>query len=198
MKTLLASLSLVFLFLTGCAGFNATKGDLNNAYAREDLDELLHFGADMANMTASSRAEVCRSLLDRQKEAPGAGIQLHLMTGRMLSDACGDIGKILEGADSAPMKNLSDEQVRWLVAAQTEALKRMGDLSRKPSVQERKPKAVRCLPESKKRKPESKKAVPNPQKEAPELQKDDSGLLREKLDAIRSMEKKLDETGTGN
>ena len=190
MKTRLTSLFLILIALTGCAGFNA-KGDRTNPYAREDLDELLHFGSNMANMTASSRADVCRSLLAQQKGTSSAGIQLHLMTGRLLSDACGDIGKILDGADSTPMKNLSDEQVRWLVAAQKEALKRMGNLSRKLGSVESRPKTVQCAPESKKARAGSKKGTAEPQK-------GDSNLLRDKLDAIRSMEKKLDESGDGN
>jgi hypothetical protein len=191
MKIILMSLTLVFLLLTGCARLNSSKSDRFNPYVKEDLDELLHFGANMANMTASSRAEVCRSLLARQKETAGAGIQLHLMTGRLLSDACGDIGKILDGVDSKPMRTLSDERVRWLVDAQTEALKRMGNLSRKLGSVEYRPKTVQCATEPKKGKAESKKGVAEPQK-------GDSNLLRDKLEAIRSMEKKLDETGDGN
>jgi len=190
MKIILTSLTLVFLLLTGCAKFNL-RGDRFNPYVQEDLDELLHFGANMANMTPSSRAEVCKSLLARQKESAGAGIQLHLMTGRLLSDACGDIGKILDGANSRPMRTLSDERVRWLVDAQMEALKRMGNLSRKLGAVEYRTKTVQCAPESKKGRAESKKGVA-------ESQKGDSNLLRDKLEAIRSMEKKLDETGDGN
>jgi len=194
MKTRLTSIFLALLLLAGCAKFNL-KGDRSNPYAREDLGELLHFGSNMSNMTSSSRADVCRSLLARQKETSGAGIQLHLMTGRLLSDACGDIGKILEGADSTPMKNLSDEQVRWLVAAQTEALKRMGNLSRKAASVEYRSKTVQCAHESRKARAESKKGV---EKSVAEPQKGDSKLLRDKLEAIRSMEKKMDETGDGN
>jgi hypothetical protein len=50
---------------------------------------------------------------------------------------------------------------------------------------------VQCAPESKKARADSKKGTAEPQK-------GDSKLLRDKLDAIRSMEKKLDETGDGN
>ena len=170
------------------------------------MDELLHFGSNMASMTPSSRADVCRSLLAQQKGISGAGIQLHLMTGRLLSDACGDIGKILDGVDSTPMKNLSDEHLRWLVDVQTEALKRMGNLSKKTGSVEYRTKTVQCSPVSKKAKPESKKgagkSLAEPQKGAvksvAEPQQSDSKLLREKLEAIRSMEKKLDESSDGN
>ncbi len=242
MKTRFVALSsLAFLLLTGCAGFNSSKHDQNAAFASEDLGELLHFGSDMANMPESSRAEVCQALLNRQKEAPSVGVQLHLMTGRMLSDACGDINTILAGAaDGTLMKNLSDERVRWLAAAQTEALKRMGDQSRKLAVLERRPKTAPSVSYSKKRKPESyrkvpkprkgipaqkyraepQKAVPEPKEEGtepqtglpepqpavpqqpaapqPEPPKGNPGLLQNKLDAIRSLENKLDRPGDGN
>ena len=206
MKTRFVALSsLAFLLLTGCAGFNSSKHDRNAAFASEDLGELLRFQSDLANMTEASRAGVCQALLNRQKEAPSAGVQLHLLTGRMLSDDCGDISKILDGADSTPMKNLPDEQLKWLVTAQTEVLKRMDDLSRSLGALERKLKTIQCSPSAKMIKPESNKTVPKPLKEVPEPQKrmseppkDDSGLLRNKLDAIRSMENKLDDPCTGN
>ena len=239
-KRCVALSSLALLLLTGCAGFNSSKDDQNAAFASEDLGELLRFGSDLANMAESSRAEVCQALLNRQQEAPSAGIQLHLMTGRLLSDACGDINTILAGADSTLMNNLSDERVRWLAAAQTEALKRMGDQSRKLAVLERRPKTAPSLAYPKKRKPESNKpAVPKPRKgippqtyraerqkpvpeqnegaepqtglpepqpampqqpaaPQPEPPKGNPGLLQNKLDAIRSLENKLDRPGDGN
>jgi len=241
MKTRCVALSsLAFLLLTGCAGFNSSKHDRNAAFASEDLGELLRFGSDLANMAEPSRAEVCQALLNRQKEAPSVGVQLHLMTGRLLSDACGDINNILAGADSTRMKNLSDERVRWLAAAQTEALKRMGDQSRKLAVLERRPKTAPSVSYSKKRKPESNRKVPKPRKgippqkyraepqksvpepkedgaepqtglpepqpavpqqpaaPQPETPKGNPGLLQNKLDAIRSLENKLDGPGDGN
>lgn len=241
MKTRCVALSsLALLLLTGCAGFNSSKDDQNAAFASEDLGELLRFGSDLANMAESSRAEVCQAVLNRQQEAPSAGIQLHLMTGRLLSDACGDINTILAGADSTLMNNRSDERVRWLAAAQTEALKRMGDQSRKLAVLERRPKTAPSVAYPKKRKPESnKQAVPKPRKgippqtyraerqkpvpeqnegtepqtglpepqpampqqpaaPQPEPPKGNPGLLQNKLDAIRSLENKLDRPGDGN
>lgn len=234
MKTRCVALSsLALLLLTGCAGFHSSKDDQNAAFASEDLGELLHFGSDLANMAEPSRTEVCQALLNRQQEAPSAGIQLHLMTGRLLSDACGDINTILAGADSTLMNNLSDERVRWLAAAQTEALKRMGDQSRKLAGLERRPKTAPSVAYPKKRKPESnKQAVTKPRKgipaqkyraesqkpvpeqnegaepqpampqqpaaPQPEPPKGNPGLLQNKLDAIRSLENKLDRPGEGN
>ena len=195
MKTRLTNIFLILFLLAGCAKFNL-KGNRNNPYAREDLDELLHFGANMANMTPSSRADVCRSLLAQQKGTSGAGIQLHLMTGRLLSDACGDIGRVLDGSESPVVRGVSDERVRLLVDAQTEALRRMGNLSRKAASADHRPKTVQCVPEPKKGRAESKKS--SAEKSVTESPKGDSNLLRDKLEAIRSMEKKLDETGDGN
>ena len=225
--------------LSGCAGLKASKDDPNAAYDSEDLDELLHFGSDMANKSAPSRAEVCRALLNRQQVAPNTGVQLHLLTGRLLSDACGDIDDILQGIDGATMKAISDEQVRWLVAAQMEALRRMDNPSQKDSAVRRKPKTAQRGSDAKKRKPEpkpdAKKEASKPQAVAPtppkpaakpqtgtpdtsksatkpqpgqpgaaeakkptqEPLKGEAVFLRDKLDAIRSMEKKLDDSDGG-
>ena len=223
--------------LSGCAGFKASKDDPNAVYDSEDLDELLHFGSDMANKPASSRAEVCQALLNRRQAAPSTGVQLHLLTGRLLSDDCGDIGDILQGIDGATLKTIADEPVRSLVAAQMEALRRMDNPSQNESAVKRKPKTAQHASESKKRKPEpkpdSKKeaskpqavapkpaakpplGTPDTQKPAPKLQpgqpgtaeakkpsaeppKGEADFLRDKLDAIRSMEKKLDDSGGGH
>jgi hypothetical protein len=137
----------------------------------------------MANMNAASRSELCRSLLKRQKESPGPGIQLHLMVGRLLSDACGDIPKVLDGVASIPAGYLNDERMTRLVATDTEALKRMNSLSKKLVSVESKQKTVQTVQEP---------------KETSGTKKDENRLLREKLDAIRSMEKQLDESGEGN
>ena len=66
-----------------------------------------------------------------------------------------------------------------LVAIDTEILKRLQNVSRKPVSQERKPKKVQSVPES---------------KETKGSNKNETRLLREKLEAIRSMEKHLDES----
>ncbi len=186
MKSILPSLTLIFLLLTsGCAQFNPGwynrphPGRYPDAYARADLDELLGFGADMANKTGPARAHECRALRNRQKEAPSIGIQLHLMTGRLLSDACGDISRILDGVESISPRKLPDERVRQLVSVQTEALKRLSYASRRVVTVERKQKAAQG-------------------QAAPESKTDETQLLREKLEAIRSIEKKLDESGEGN
>ncbi|MDD5036896.1 MAG: hypothetical protein PHE55_19395 [Methylococcaceae bacterium] len=185
MKTLLSIVSLILL--SGCAQFNAgwhgRSARYPDAYANADLDELLSFGSDFANKTGSARAEECRAMRNRQKESPGVGIQLHLLTGRLLSDACGDTSRILDGVDSLGEKNLPDERVRQLVSVQTETLKRLG--SRKPVVSERKQKAVQTPSASESKEPKESK-------------KGETKLLRDKLEAIRSIERKLDETGDGN
>ncbi|MDD5267069.1 MAG: hypothetical protein PHO08_08065 [Methylococcales bacterium] len=183
----LISLALSLLLLTGCAEFTAgwegQPDRYNNTYAQSDFDELLGFGANMAKMSPSSRAEVCRTLLKRQKNSPGALIKLHLMVGRLLSDACGDIPKILYGVDSIPPRSLPDERMQKLVAIHTEALKRLQNMSRKLGSLEHKQKTVQSVLES---------------KTVTGSKKNETRLLREKLEAIRSMEKHLDESGEAN
>jgi len=179
-------LALSILLLAGCAELYPRYGHSDryyDPYAQSELDELLTFGANMANIPASSRTEVCRTLLKRQNESPGAGIQLHLMVGRLFSDACGDIPKILDGVSSIPAANLYDERLQKLVSINTEALKRMNTLSKKIGSLGRRQKTVQSLLES---------------KDAKGSKKNETRLLREKLEAIRSMEKHLDESGDAN
>jgi hypothetical protein len=178
------SLTLSLLLLGGCAQMYPAYSDrYNDPYAQSDFDELLAFGANMSKIPASSRADVCRTLLKRQKNPPGAGIHLHLMVGRLLSDACGDIPKILNGVNSIPPGGLTDDRMQKLVAIHTEALKRLQNVSRKVGSLERKQKNVQSVLES---------------KDANGSKKNEAQLLREKLEAIRSMEKHLDETGDTN
>jgi hypothetical protein len=182
------SLALSLLLLTGCADFmtgweEGQPDRYNSPYAQSDFDELLGFGANMAKMSPSSRAEGCRSLLKRQKNSPGTAIKLYLMVGRLLSDACGDIPNILDGVGSIPSGSLRDERMQKFVAIHTEALKRLQNMSRKLGSLEHKQKTVQSVLES---------------KDATGSKKNENRLLREKLEAIRSMEKHLDESGDAN
>ena len=178
------SLALSLLLLSGCAQFNSAwqgnAGYYNDPYAQSDFDDLLAFGANMAQIPSSSRTKICRTLLKGQKDSPGTGITLHLMVGRLLSDACGDISKILKGLDSIPPGSLSDARMQRFVAINTEVLKRMNYQPRKSVSTERKQKTVQSVPEP---------------KDIDGSKKDETRLLREKLVAIRSMEKQLDESG---
>ena len=189
------SLVLGFLFMAGCAEFNA-GWEGNSApykapytYTQSDFDELLGFGANMAKISASSRAKICHTLLKSQKDSPGAGIQLHLMVGRLLSDACGEIPRILDDVSSISPRSLYDERMQRFVAINTEALKRLQNVSRKVGSLERKQKTVKSVQES--------KDSTGP-KDSTESKNDETRLLREKLEAIRSMEKHLDESGDVN
>ena len=203
------SLLLSLLLLAGCArfnfGWNEDSGRHDAPYTQSSFDELLAFGANMANIPPLSRSEVCSTLLKRQKDYPGTtGIELHLMVGRLFSDTCGDIPEILKGVGSIPPENLSDERVQKLVSIYTEALKRSQAVSIKLSSLERKHKKLQSVLESKnvsrskKNKPISKKNGDESKKTEDESKKNETQLLREKLEAIRSMEKHLDESGDAN
>ena len=181
------SLALSLLVLSGCAEFTSTwEGGSNrniDPYTQSDFDELLAFGANMANISPSSRTKVCSTLLKRQNNSPGVGIELHLMVGRLLSDACGDIPTILDGVGTIPYASLSDERMQKFVAINKETLKRMQNVPKKSGSVERKSKKVQSAPEPKQTKGSNK---------------NETRLLREKLEAIRSMEKHLDESGDAN
>jgi hypothetical protein len=202
------SLLLSVLLLAGCArfnfGWNEDSGNYDDPYTQSSFDELLTFGANMATMPLLSRSEVCSTLLKRQKDYPGTGIELHLLVGRLFSDTCGDIPEILKGVGSIPPENLSDEKVQKLVSIYTEALKRSHAASIKLSSLERKQKKLQSILESKnvsrskKNKPISKKNGDESKKTEDESKKNETQLLREKLEAIRSMEKHLDESGDAN
>jgi len=179
------------LLLAGCAEFNSgwnayspSYSRYNDPYSQSDFDELLSFGATLANISPSSRAETCRTLLKRQKDSRSSleGIQLHLMIGRLLSDACGDIPRILNGVASISGR-LSDDRMRKLVAIHTEALKRLSTQPKRLGSVERKHKTSPTEPDA---------------QETTGAKKDENRLLREKLEAIRSMEKQMDQSDDAN
>ena len=201
------SLALSLLLITGCTQFNLNGQEdqvLNgDPYSKSNFDELLAFGANMSNLPPLPRSEVCSTLLKHQKDSPSAGIKLHLMMGRLFSDTCGNIPEILDGVNSITHGSLSDDRVQKLVSIDTEALKRLHDVSIKLYSLERKYKKLQSLLESKKVS-SSKKIIYKPKKDVKDLKDigeptdDQTQLLREKLEAIRSMEKHLDESDNGN
>ncbi|MBD9357952.1 hypothetical protein [Methylomonas albis] len=185
--TRIFSLIASLLVIGGCADVNSSvKEHFPTVYSapvvHSDIDELLDFGNTLTNMNTASRTETCRSLVKRQKEEPEIGGLLHLLVGRLLSDACGDIPKILDEIAGIPPSSLGDERMRHLVAIHSEALKRVNSTSKKLGSLERKQKTVQNVLET---------------KDAAGSKKEESRLLREKLEAIRSMEKQLDETSEG-
>lgn len=178
------SLALAILLLTGCtqvnSGLDQSPPPIIPAHVQSDFDDLLAFGANMAKSSPAARTESCRTLLKRQKNSPEDEIQLQLMLGRLLSDACGDIPKILDGVGTIPPELLADERMQKMITIQTEALKRLLPAPKKSGTQERKQKTDKSGLES---------------KETTGAKKNETDLLREKLEAIRSMEKHLDESG---
>lgn len=185
------------LLLAGCA---ATKPDAEppkqllpeDPYARIDLDGLLEFGADFAAKPANERAEVCKTLASRNKQAPQASVQLRLLSGRMLSDACGDIPKILGGVETIPAESLPDEPARRWVSWQKEALRRVQGLSKKLALLERKQKALQSMAASKGPKPSGKGEA------GKAAQESNAQMLRQKLEALRDIEQQMDDTGKGS
>lgn len=173
------------LLMPACANLNggypgnSVTAPAYDPYAHSGIDELLAFGASMAGMPEPARANLCRSLLNTQKLSPSDGKQLHLMVGRLLSDACGDIPSILEGIKAISPAYASDERVQRLIAIHAKALQRIEYQAQKARPIEQKPRKVKSVPEA---------------KETAEPAKGEARLLREKLEAIRSLEKQMDES----
>lgn len=183
----LLSAAALLLLISGCAEVDSgVRERIPVAYSaptvHSDFDELLDFAANMAAMPASARAETCRMLLKRQKEMPDKTITLQLMMGRLLSDTCGDIAKILDELTGIAPGSFSDDRTQRLVAIHIEALKRLQSVTKKLGALERKQKSVQNVLDA---------------KDGSGSKKVESRLLRDKLEAIRSMEKQLDETSDG-
>lgn len=141
-------------------------------YLRVDSDELLRFGADLANATNTQRKTICRDLLQRERERAQPGLALHLLIGRTLSKSCGDIATVLRWVAAIPPDTLRDDRVRWLIAKEQAVLKEMQRLTRAAASAARTPKTART--------------------DCPQPQQDEAQRLRQKLDEIRAIERQLD------
>lgn len=152
-------------------------------YDRTELDEVLGYAESFARRSAPARVEECRTLLRRRTESPGPGVELRLLFGRLLSDACGDIPSLQKGLAALPPAALRDENLRRLVAVQTEVLKALQGASKSGHSVRKRVVVVRRP---------AKPAV-CPQPSAPS---DEAKILREKLDEIRSIEHGIDHAGS--
>jgi len=198
------SFILLSVLFSACAPFNAEEEKEVSVQAspppkppeKSQFDELLDFAANMAGMPVAARTDTCRALLKNQKEHPGPQIQLRLLVGRLYSDNCGEITRILEGVAAIPANMFSEERLHKLVASYREALKRMVTSTKKTNVNvvERKQKTVEKTVE----KNSDIENTSEPKAVSKEQKGSESSLLRDKLEAIRTMEKQLDENRDGN
>lgn len=169
------------LLLSGCSHFKFGADEpvpdcVQPAKVASKLENLLKLADDMSKMPAAARTVFCHTLVKRQQESPNQELLLQLVVGRTISDACGDINKLLDQSNALP-PTLDEEPLRHFVGLQQEVLKNMLATSKRLSSLEKK----------KKKKPTSLDS-----KDSTEPVSDETRLLREKLDAIRSMEKQLD------
>lgn len=200
MKRLVSGSVLVGLaLLTGCADY---PGDWyrasyyspsDDAYSRSDIDELLGFGAAFANKSRARRAEECRRLLKVYQKNPDVGVRLHLLIARTLSEACGDSTKILAAVGGIAPEQMPDGRVQNLVAIHMAMLRHAGNHPRRAAVAEKKP--DRKATENRVSEPKSGGGKDS-------SSTDEARILREKLEAIRAIEKSMDtpaaDTGAGN
>lgn len=142
-------------------------------YLRVDSDEMLRFGAELAKAGNTERKAICRDLLRREPDHPPPGLALHLLVGRTLSKSCGDIGTVLRWVSAISKDTLPDDRTRWLVAKESAVLK---ELQR--SMRAGAPGTAR---------------TPKPARvDCPPPQQDEASRLRQKLEEIRAIEKRLD------
>jgi hypothetical protein len=170
------------LLLSGCSHFKFGTDDpvpecTQPPKVASKLDNLLTSANDMTQMPTAARTVLCHNLVKRQQESPSQEVLLQLVVGRTISDACGDISKLLDQTNDLPATALDEEALRRFVGLQQEVLKNMLSVSKKLSNLEKKKKKKPSNPDS---------------KDSTESISDETRLLREKLDAIRSMEKQLD------
>jgi len=145
-----------------------------------DSETLLDFSLAVSKLPSSTQADLCRSLLKRQKGMPNIDTQVQILVGRLFSEVCGDAPKILESVAANPNFDQFDEPSQKLIAVYSSILKRMQLFSKKLAVLERKQKSLQNNADGKNSK-------------IPKSSQEESQLLRDKLEAIRSMEKQLDE-----
>ena len=181
-KTLIATLTIIVSLLAGCVPYNSRWSGYRSYHASRHsnvyFDDLLDFSANMAKISPSARAKVCRTLT-QQGASPGTKRKLYRMSGRLFSGTCGDIASILADVAAIPSAKISDERLRKLIAIQSEALRSLQYETAVQDYMERNPKPAVPVP---KRKQRVQKTPSN----------DEARLLREKLEAIRAMEKQLD------
>lgn len=180
---LLGSIFLIFI-LPSCAEYFSsqplkTTTQQNIPYSQSTIDDLLAFGASMTTMPDGSRADLCISLVDSQKKAALNSVQLQLMVGRLLSDACGDIPKIVEDIEAIEPKYASDDRLQRLITINLQALKRMHKLEHKKRVEMRKSKKTKMIVKP---------------KDVTEPTQNEADFLREKLEAIRSIDKQMNDS----
>ncbi|MGY6274817.1 hypothetical protein [Methylomonas sp. MgM2] len=173
------------LFVSGCTfiGPGSQDGNVRQplpADAKSGVNALLAFGASMASMSSASQADLCKSLLDTQKTSPSDGVQLHLMVGRLLSNSCGDIPQLIDDINAIKRKFNSDENLQRFISLNTQVLANMQAQAVKLDNAKHDQQKVKSMLDAKGEK------------------KKETRILREKLEAIRSMEKQLDESSNNN
>jgi hypothetical protein len=135
-----------------------------------DIDDLLAFQADFARKSAAARAEECRWLVKRQQASPQLEWTLRLMIGRPLSESCGDPGRLVRSYESLSARHRLDRRSEGLGDYQAKVLQRLNYGGRREA------------------------AADHADKNTAKGGKDESKLLREKLEAIRAIERGMDES----
>ena len=202
------------VLLSGCASWApGAKAPVsrNQRYARTDLDTLLSFGSLLSEMSEAQQTEVCRDMLEYEQDPgrAGGGLVLHQLLGRLYSPDCGDLNSLMARLDSFPLESLPDVQTRQLVVMQSGLLRRQlqtASVPAAPVAAKPKPKPKPSQTAVSSPRPATKSAAqpsaprrssadsePRPAAPPPgKTGESDERLLRQKLEALRAMERQLD------
>jgi hypothetical protein len=205
-------------FLLGCATHGperqpAAALSRNSRYARADLNELLTFGSRLSEMTAAQQTSLCHDMRKAEENpaTAGGGLVLHQLLGRLYAEDCGDVNSLVTRLESFPMESLPDVPTRQFVTMQTALLRRQSPRTAAPVPVKRphQPKKAgegatttnaksQPAPSSLRRSPSVRGPGKAPSPPAAAPQQADDQLLRQKLEALREMERKLDNADVGH
>lgn len=157
----------LLMSLGGCGG-NYYSRDRYYGSDSVDVDDLLRFQASFADKSPVARAEECRRMLKYQKQSPKPDWILRLMIGRPLSESCGEPAWLVRKFEALRSKRYLGRMTEGLANYQIKVLQRLCSSGRT----------------------EKDETTIKPSK-------NDAKLLRDKLEAIRTMEKAMDERKAG-
>lgn len=122
-------LALSCTFLASCGWFAkkpevAAPPSADSKYSMHDLDSLIVYAGQLANLDASGREEECRHIQQLMDAAAGLGLYSHLLLVQGLVETCGDRQVTISKLDVF-MPTIKDERLHHFLAYQGQILRRL-------------------------------------------------------------------------